>query len=242
MARPEEWKGSDLRSRAEVVQYLKDHGGEVTNKQGLTVGIMREKLGKGRALTQLLADMEADGMIEREVRGRRTFRITLKDDWGLGAQRPQLRAVPQVDDLDDVDTSGVALGLLADVLLQRVIRRATEPASSVSAGQLKQLADRLKRAEASLESTQRQLRAAQEERQELEDEVRSLRETNAALEHNLALMQRELAKPRRCRRLRSRGREGRSAPDEVPCVRALLPPLARPVRCRSRRPGTSTPW
>lgn len=82
---PQDWKGSDLRSRSEIVEYLRAHGGEITDPTGLAVGTMRQDLGKGRAISQLLSDMEADGMIRREVRGRRTFSVTLVNDWGLSA-------------------------------------------------------------------------------------------------------------------------------------------------------------
>lgn len=97
MTRPTEWKGSDLRARGEVAQWLRDHGDEVHDPTGLLVGRMREELGKGRALSQLLADMERDGMIAREVRGRRTLMLKLLDDWGLIAEQklsPTRRVTP----------------------------------------------------------------------------------------------------------------------------------------------------
>ena len=83
MPKPEGWVGSDLRARQEVVQWLHDHGDEVHDPTGLVAGRMRTELNRGRALSQLLKDMEDDGMIQREVHGRRTLMIKLVDDWGL---------------------------------------------------------------------------------------------------------------------------------------------------------------
>lgn len=131
MARPEGWVGSDLRARADVVRWLHDHGDEVHDPSGLLVGRIRDELGKGRALSQLVGDMANDGMIEREVRGKRTFMIKLVDDWGLLEQdigyrevTPGQRAAEAVPDFD-----GVNLEALADTLLAMVIKRAQAPAS-----------------------------------------------------------------------------------------------------------------
>lgn len=127
MPRPEGWKGSDLRSRAEIALWLKNHGGEVHDPTGLIVGRMRTELGKGRAISQLLADMEADGMLRREVRGRRTLSIKLLDDWGLAddlsaqpVYRPPSSAVHQQVDGEhgDLDYDELAQRLLTLVLTQ----------------------------------------------------------------------------------------------------------------------------
>ncbi len=122
MGKPEGWVGSDLRARAEVVQWLRLHGDEVEDPQGLIVGRMRSDMKKGRALSQLIADMERDGMLEREVRGRRTMRVKLLDDWGLLDDIRNVQSTvssvrapePVVEDLDG----------LAAALLERVIRQA----------------------------------------------------------------------------------------------------------------------
>jgi hypothetical protein len=130
--RPEGWVGSDLRARAEVVQWLTLHGGEIHDPQGLIIGRMRTDLRKGRALSQLIADMERDGMIEREVRGRRTMMLKLVDDWGLldearEHQEWQIQGVTTDGDGDGdgrQDLTGVDLEGLAATLLARVIKLA----------------------------------------------------------------------------------------------------------------------
>lgn len=201
MAIPKGWRGSDGRSRSEVVQYLRANGGEVVDKQGLTVTHMREALGKGRAITQLLADMEQDGMISREVRGRRTFKITLVDDMGFAddVQAPparHLRAAPEAG--DDLLGANVDLTLLAESLLAIVVKKASLPAPTEARGTdtqgMRQLAQRLRSAESSLEKATKQLRDAREALTESKERVGSLEAQNRALENNLAIMQRELTR------------------------------------------------
>jgi hypothetical protein len=123
MPKPEDWKGSDLRSRADVVRWLRSKGSEIHDPTGLIVGRMREEMGKGRALSQLLADMEADGMIRREVRGRRTLSIKLLDDWGLGSLTDGIVPEP-IRESEPTITADVDLELLAQSLLAIVIQRA----------------------------------------------------------------------------------------------------------------------
>lgn len=199
MAIPEGWRGSDGRSRSEVVQYLRQHGDEVTDKSGLTVTHMREALGKGRAITQLLADMEADGMISREVRGRRTFRITLVDDKGFAdAQTRHLRPAPEPANDEQLLDSNVDLTLLAESLLAIVVKKASQPAAPATAATdtqgLRQLTARLRSAETALDKATKQLRDRSEELTATTARLSELEETNRALENNLALMQRELTR------------------------------------------------
>lgn len=145
MPRPEGWKGSNMSSRTAVVAWLKRHGGRYEQSDGKMVGQMKADLGMGRALSQLLADMEHDGMIKRELGGRRTFSIELVDDWGLATgiesgrwtdsadadqvhQRlqsaPFAQTVPGTSQTEVAPTGDVDYDELAAVLLARVIRQA----------------------------------------------------------------------------------------------------------------------
>jgi PadR family transcriptional regulator PadR len=67
-------------SRQRVLAYLADRGGSVTSPsgQGLTREMARA-LGYRNVtpLNSMLARLEAEGLVEREVRGRRTYRIAL---------------------------------------------------------------------------------------------------------------------------------------------------------------------
>lgn len=144
MPRPVDWKGSDGRARAEVCLWLMMHVDDNNvyhQEDGEITGRMKRELGKGRALSQLLADMERDGMIKREIRGRRTFSIKLLDAWegDLGRWYDDLRMAPEFrvhviqppsngngeQSLEDTD-----LEALAEALLVKVIQRAHAPASS----------------------------------------------------------------------------------------------------------------
>lgn len=190
MPRPAEWVGSDLRSRAEVAHWLKMHGGVIDDPTGLIVGRMREELGKGRALSQLLADMERDGMLKREVRGRRTLSIKLLDDWGLAddlSSQPVYRAPDRLTESAQVDGNGdadVDLDGLAGALLDRVIKLAHAPASQ--GAELERLRERVSKLEADLSDARGSLAHWMAEAQEKATQADSMRETvialNAALE------------------------------------------------------------
>lgn len=186
MPKPEGWVGSDLRARYEVAQWLHDHGDEVHDPTGLMVGRMRTELNKGRALSQLLADMDNDGMIEREVRGRRTFMIKLVDDWGLladhslrsPAYREPARTAPAKDG-DGVEISGdIDLQALAETLLALVIKRA-QPTAQRSATTEKQAEEIAK---------------LKHDRQELRDALLIARESEKEAIRNADKMRESLAK------------------------------------------------
>lgn len=143
MPMPKNWKGSDGRARAEVCLWLMMHVDDnnvYSQDDGLITSRLKADLGKGRALSQLLADMERDGMIKREISGRRTLSIKLLDAWegDLGRWYDDLRLAPEFrahvvqppssngeQSLEDTD-----LEALAEALLVKVIQRAHAPASS----------------------------------------------------------------------------------------------------------------
>lgn len=177
VTRPSEWKGSDLRSRTEVVQYLREHGGEVTDQTGLVVGSMMKDLGKGRALSQLLADMEADGMLQRTIRGRRTFSVKLLDDWGLV---PPVVVVPDPEPVAD----GTDYDLLAQSLLAIVLQRASAPPAPARAT--------VPRLEADLAQAELELLELKTERDQLRSERDDLTEQVRILTHNQGVLQSQL--------------------------------------------------
>lgn len=76
--------------RDRIVEYLRQQGGTVTSDdgRGLTAAIAGE-VGYDDlpTLNGMLARLERDGVIEREIRGKRTYRISLVE--GGGAQRPR---------------------------------------------------------------------------------------------------------------------------------------------------------
>lgn len=202
-ATPKDWRGSDLRSRREVVEYLSRHGGVLEDKTGLVVGKMREEMGRGRSLAQLLADMEQDGMLQREVRGRRTFKIQLLDDWGLTATdgeapAPSLTSVPDVhvsdDDDEGLDLGGVDLTQLAETLLAIVVKRMTQAGEVAGGPSVRELSTRLRSAERALKETEDELRSKRETVTTLQEQLSGTKERLAAAERNVEVLRTELGK------------------------------------------------
>lgn len=177
MPRPREWKGSDMRSRAEVVQWLHDHGTDVRDETGLMVGRMRTDLGKGRALSQLLLEMEQDGMIQREVRGRRTFRINLIDDWGLKGQTGAIGYRPETPAGLDGD---VDLTALAEQLLAIVLKRAQ--ATPSRGAEVEKWKERAAKAEAALREVKDELILARDSEQEQRRQADTMRKSLTELQ------------------------------------------------------------
>ncbi len=126
-------------TREHVVTYLAESG-ELYDKDGMASTRLAAAVGypgSSVAFAQLLSGMERSGLIKREVRGKRTYRISLGDVEGVGPVRraQSLRA-------DVPPFAGVADGLangefdydeLARRLLIQVVRRlaAAEPESDL---------------------------------------------------------------------------------------------------------------
>lgn len=180
-----DWKGSDLRSRAEIVRYLDRRGGTITDEGGLVVTTMRSELNRGRALSQLLQEMERDGMIEREIRGRRTFMVKLVDDWGLiprgietGLPNPLPPVAAPIVPVVEQDYDQLAAALLAIV-----VKRASTPPEQVKPDPV--LTRRLTQAEA-------QLTEALDRTGELERELVAAQQVNAELRAQVDRLQANL--------------------------------------------------
>lgn len=192
MPRPEEWKGSDLRARAEVCQWLHDHSGEVHDPQGLLVGRMRTELGKGRALSQLVGDMVRDGMLERELKGRRTMMLKLVDDWGLLAEKstkaPTANGKKQQPAAASVELDGVDLSLLAETLLALVVKRAqVQPSQGAKVEKLTEQVAKLKGEVSQLRDDLILARESEAEQRRNADSMRA----------SLAKLQASISKPKR---------------------------------------------
>jgi hypothetical protein len=174
---------------------------EITDPAGMASTRLAEAVGypgSSVAFAQLLSGMERDGLIVREVRGKRTYRITLAE--GVAATRPRARgqdADPQghrqggpqaagtgaVRDLVPVaTTSGLDYDELARRLLVQVIRRLA--ATSADVGDL----DTVDAASALAEPTE----PSRAPEAETGSEEVGLRET-AALQETVAGLERELA-------------------------------------------------
>jgi len=105
-----------------LVAEIADGGGMASTRLAEAVGYP----GSSVAFAQLLSGMERDGLINREVRGKRTYRITLSAQparLGGDSGRPDETTLPAVKvafpaviDYDE----------LADRVIMRLLRRLTE--------------------------------------------------------------------------------------------------------------------
>lgn len=189
MPRPKDWRGSDMRARAEVTLWLKQHGGEYHDPAGLITGRMKADLGKGRALSQLLADMEHDGMIKREIHGRRTLSIKLVDDWGLADdlsnqavfRPPAAPGLSNGKGSEASDLSNVDLEALAETLLARVIKLAHMPASK--GAELERLKEKVAKLTADLTECRDALILARESEAEQRRQAESMRDSLVKLQN-----------------------------------------------------------
>ena len=186
MPQPKDWRGSDGRARAEVVLWLKNHGEEVHDPAGLITGRIKADLNKGRALSQLLADMEKDGMIRREIHGRRTLSIKLLDDWheSLGRWYDDLQRQPEFrkpvnKTIREADTSEPDYDHLAAALLARVIKQAHTPASS--GAQLEKLREQVAELKAQLAEARDAVIMARDSEAEQRRQADTMRESLAKL-------------------------------------------------------------
>jgi hypothetical protein len=105
-----------------LVAEIADGGGMASTRLAEAVGYP----GSSVAFAQLLSGMERDGLINREVRGKRTYRIT------LSAQPARLAA--ETGRLDDTAMPAVKVAFpavidydeLADRVIMRLLRRLAE--------------------------------------------------------------------------------------------------------------------
>lgn len=179
-------------TREHVVTYLAESG-ELYDKDGMASTRLAAAVGypgSSVAFAQLLSGMERSGLIKREVRGKRTYRISLGDVEGVGPVRRALRA-------DVPSFAGVPGGLangefdydeLARRLLIQVVRRlaAAEPESD-----LRQPADSLDETVADLEH---ELASAWTKHGRLAEENLRLREQLRSAQESLAMARERVRK------------------------------------------------
>lgn len=173
-----EKRGPARETRAAVVRFLAARGGEVRDPDGLLSGMLRRELGLGRSLAQTLQDMERDGMIEREVRGRRTYRVRLLNDWGL---------VPKLAPEPDGEAEDIDYDLLAAAVLATAMRAAKMGPDAEGI-----LTNRLREAEAALKEALGKQDEWSYALGEKERELAAERERADALERNLNLVMAQL--------------------------------------------------
>jgi hypothetical protein len=198
--------------RSRIVDYLKQHG-TVEDSSGKATAALKESIGyegTDAAFTQVVAAMAKAGMIRRQIRGKRTYRISY-DSTGAASSGP---SAPTNDSPMDYDE-------LAAALLALVTRAAAAPTdTSESATWARR---RLEQLEARNAALQRDVARANAEAEAVAAERDALRDQLEAAQHNLSLLTERLQEPRRPQ---SRAAD-RLAPDD----QALLHQL------RHRRPS-----
>jgi hypothetical protein len=184
-------------TRDRVVSYLLTTG-EVRDASGMASTVLAEAIGypgSSIAFAQLLSGMERSGLIEREVRGKRTYRITPTKAAAAAARsgaasprrgRPAAAAggSPAAEGAEDFDYDELARRLLIQVV-QRLATAPTQgagPAADAEPGE--NAGDpSLARAVAGLEHKLASVRSKQQ----------SLTEENARLREQLSAAQESLA-------------------------------------------------
>lgn len=148
--------------------------GDIVDPSGLATEKLRAITGheSTNALTKVLSRMEQAGVIERDISGRRTSRIGLTAE----AREESLasRGVPveaETAPEPSLDGDGVDYDMLANVLLAKALK-ATQAQESSAA--VKELEERVARAEAARRIAEADARAAREKAAELEAAVRQM--------------------------------------------------------------------
>ena len=167
-------------SRQKVAQYLVQHG-PVEDPSGRATGKLKEILcyeGTNAGFTQLIANMDRAGELAREVKGKRTYRITAVSD-----------ALPSSADnvVDDPDDTAMDYDQLASALLVQIVQTLSE-GNRQRGNDGSWARRRIERLESRINDLERELLQAKAESRTLaaeRDELRLLLEHSQA---NLALL------------------------------------------------------
>jgi hypothetical protein len=181
-------------TRDRVMSYLLANG-ETRDASGMASTALAEAIGypgSSIAFAQLLSGMERSGLIEREVRGKRTYRITPTKAAAAARSGPvtprgsrPAAAAPAVAAADDFDYDELARRLLMQVV-QRLATAPTQgaaPAADAEPGENAGGDPSLARAVAGLEHKLASVRSKQ---QRLTEENARLREQLRAAQKSLA--------------------------------------------------------
>jgi chromosome segregation ATPase len=201
----------DQNVRNRIVEYLKSHG-TVEDSSGKATSTLKQAIsyeGSDAAFTQVVAAMAKAGMLKRQIRGKRTYRISYDSTSEANGS-----AMPVSNEPLDYDE-------LAAALLAQATKAAGTPAdTSESATWARR---RLEQLEARNTTLLRDVARANAEAEAVAAERDALKAQLEAAQHNLSLLTDRLQEPRKSP---NRAAE-RLAPDD----QALLHQL------RDRRPS-----
>lgn len=209
----------DQSVRNRIIEYLAQKGA-VQDSSGKATSVLKNAIGyegTDAGFTQVVAAMAKAGLLTRQIRGKRTYRISHS---GNGTMRSAVSGVGGAGE-GPLDYDELAAALLSQVT--RVAAAPTDTSESASWARR-----RLEQLEARNTSLQRDVARANAEAEAVAAERDMLQTQLEAAQHNLSLLTERLQEPRRPQ---SQGRAAeRLGPDEQSLLNQL----------RHRRPHTTT--
>ncbi len=159
--------------RQRTIDFLATNG-PVVDDSGRATSVLKEAVGYGSGdagFSQLLSSMEKAGQIEREVRGKRTYRIS-----AVSVVAPAASSTTE-----DIDYDELAAALLARTA--HVLATSQEPSESAgwARRRIEQLEGRIDELQKDLARTKAEAKTNAEERDELIGQLE-------AASHNLSLL------------------------------------------------------
>jgi uncharacterized coiled-coil protein SlyX len=178
----------DQTVRRRIIDYLA-HNGPVRDSSGRATALLKDAVGyegSDTAFTQLVSAMAKSGVLVREVKGKRTYRLSVDRNTAQVSDATNSSEAPS-DDVMDYDE-------LAAALLARVTRILSAPteggeSSSWARRRLEQLETRNSALQRDAARAKADLEAAIAERDILKSQLE-------AAQHNLALLTERLNPPR----------------------------------------------
>jgi hypothetical protein len=178
----------DQTVRRRIIDHLREHG-PVKDSSGRATSVLKSAVGydgSDTAFTQLVSAMAKSGALVREVRGKRTYRLSLNAG-GAAMLDASDEAGDGVDNLMDYDE-------LAAALLARVTRILAMPAeSSESATWARRRLEHLEKRNTDL---QKEVARARADHEAVTIERDALKSQLDAAQHNLGLLTDRLNTPR----------------------------------------------
>lgn len=164
------------RHQKRIVEVLRQYGGALEDPNGQAVALLMAETGHRttNALSGVLAQMERENLITREVKGRRTYSIRLADS----VETPPVRIAAPAEPSDAPDMTGVDYDMLAGVLFKKVLvaMNATE-----DLGRLRQAERRAADLQAELDDAKADLKLVRDELAEAKAVIKTLEHNNKVL-------------------------------------------------------------
>jgi hypothetical protein len=178
----------DQSVRNRIVEYLAKQGA-VEDPSGKATSVLKKAIGyegTDAGFTQVVAAMAKAGLLTRQIRGKRTYRISHSGKGDLRGAASALGATSE----GPLDYDELAAALLAQVM--RVAATPTDTSESASWARR-----RLEQLEARNAVLQRDVARANAEAESIAAERDILRNQLEAAQHNLSLLTDRLQEPRR---------------------------------------------